>query len=434
MADQAENAEDPRDARIRELEAAVKARDEKVALLRQELEEARSRLPPDLSRIVKEVKKRFTQFITNRVNPGYMDRHRGDLSSWTPELWREAGSLGLLGFGAPVSVGGDGRDAIALGIMLEEMGKLIEDPGFLMISQINKNWATYIGMSGREDLAERYAKPIIRGEHLLSWAIWEPADPLFLSSTARKVEGGWVLNAHKPFVTGAAYATLFAVVVREEASGDAVLFLVEAKDEGVQRQRVKTVGAHHGGFCSLTLKNVHVPDDRLFIDTDAFARISPVFNQGIMNTPAIHLGWMQRMLGLCIESLRPKVRAGASVLDIPHVQQEIGRLQMGVEVTRGMFLRLLEKYRHGEADPAAEPMAAAFKHFLTERTIDTARTLLTLQGAAGYIDDEHNPWGRYLTHVLCLVHAAGAQDVAPMHMGARFLAELELQKLRKFTF
>lgn len=405
---------------------------EELARLREELEQLRARVPPDPEPIIKEARQRFTKFIVNQVNPGFMDRHRGDLSSWGPELFAEAGRLGLIGFGVPEEIGGEGRDPVAQGLVLEELGKLIEDPGLLMIFQINKNWATFIGSRGREDLVERYARPIVRGEAVLAWAIWEPADPAFMSSVAKKVDGGWILDAHKPFVTGGAYATVFAVALRDEESGDALMFLVEAQDPGVERELVPSVGARHVGFTSLTLKQVQVPDERLLIDTDALGTISSIFGQGLLNLSAIHVGWMQRMLGLCIETLRPKVRAGMSVLDIPHVQREIGRLQIGVEVARGMLLRTLEKYRQREADPSAEPLGIALKHFVTERTIDTAQTLLLLQGTPGYMDE--NPWGRYLSHVLCLVHGAGSQDLLPMQVGARHLAELELMKLRKFTF
>jgi alkylation response protein AidB-like acyl-CoA dehydrogenase len=92
----------------------------------------------------------------------------------------------------------------------------------------------------------------------------------------------------------------------------------------------------------------------------------------------------------------------------------------------------MDKYRLGAADTIAEPLTPILKHFVTERTIDTARTVMTLQGATGYMEDA--PWGRFLTHELSLLLGAGAQDLVPQQVGARMLMDLEMKRLRKVGF
>jgi len=416
---------DARDQKIRELEASLaKAREEAEALKR--------KLPPDVDQLAKEARKRFLQFIVNRVNPGYEERHVGNLSSWGPEIWQEAGQIGLIGFNVPQVLGGEGRDVAAWSITLEELGKLIEDPGFLVVLMIQKNWARLIHSLGREDLVERFARPMVRGDLVLAWGIWEPADPGFMHAVARKVDGGWSVTAQKPMIFGAMYAGVFGVVVRDEATSEPILFLVERSDPNVAVAPLKTVGNHHGGFGSLELKDTFIPDDRMLLDSDAISIASRVFNDGMLGAMAIHVGWMQRIFTQCVESLRPKVRQGQQVLDFPHVQSELGRLHMGIELSRSVFLRVTDKYHKNEMDPLAEPLAVIFRHFVVERAMDTARTVLTLQGAAGYFDA--NPYGRYLTHVTCLLHIGGAHDLIPVQIGARHLMELEMRKLRRVGF
>lgn len=413
---------DARDQRIRELEAGL-------AKAREELEVLRAKVPPNLEQLAKDARKRFLRFIVDRVNPGYQERHHGNLSSWTKALWREAGEIGLVGFNAPKVLGGEGQDLAAWNITLEELGKLSEDPGFLIIIQMQNNWAQMILASGRQDLIDRYAKRMVKGEIRLSWAIWEPADPPNLDSVARKVDGGWRITAHKPILTGGMHADVFAVAVREEASGEPALFLVEREDKGVEVTPLPTVGGHHLGYASLKIKDAFIPHDRLMLETDAVGEANSIYNNGVLNGNAVHLGWMQRIYGLCIDALRPKVRFGQRVLDLPHVQAELGRLHIGIELARSAFIRAIEKYRTSEPNPLGEPLTMMFKYFVAECALDTARTVMTLQGAAGYMDEQ--PWGRYLTHVACLVHASGAQDILPQQIGARMLVELEMRRLRR---
>lgn len=413
------------DPRTQDLEA-------RLAKAEAEVERLRKQLPIDPEQVAKEARKRFLRFIVDRVNPGYEARHQGDLSSWGREIWQESGSVGLLGFSAPVELGGEGRDVASWSLVLEELGKVIEDPGFLVLTQINANWAKLIQSFGREDLVERYSKKLIQGEHFISWAFYEPGGPGSVKSVAKKTQGGWTLTAHKPIIAGGMYATVFAVVAREETSDEPMLFLVEPTDANVAVAPLPTFGGRHQGFASLWLTDTFVPDDRLLVEVDAVGVASPVFNVGILNGAAVHLGWMQRLFGLCVNALRPKVRAGQSVLDIPHVQAELGRLHMGIELSRSIFLRAIEKYRQGDADAMAEPLTPIFKHFLMERSLDAARTVITLQGAAGYLEEA--PWGRYLTHEYGMMGAAGAQDLIPQQVGARVLMEMEMRRMRKVGF
>ena len=196
---------DARDQQIKELEAGLmKARAELEALQR--------KVPLNVEQVAKEARRRFLQFIVSRVNPGAQERQRGDLRSWNPQVWQEAGQLGLIGFNVPQAIGGEGKDVATWCLTLEEMGKLIEDPGFLVIVMINKNWARMMHILERQDLVEKYARRMVKGELLLAWGIWEQSDPGFMASVAKKANGGWVLTAHKPIIIGAQYAGLFAVV------------------------------------------------------------------------------------------------------------------------------------------------------------------------------------------------------------------------------
>src|SRR5687767_144476 len=116
------------EAEILRLRAELEAAQQQVQAQAEEIQRLEQQAAPDLEAVSKEVRRRFARFITDRVNPGHLERQRRDLSSWSPELFVEAGQLGLLGFNVGPEIGGEGRDAVAFGVLLEELGKLIEDP------------------------------------------------------------------------------------------------------------------------------------------------------------------------------------------------------------------------------------------------------------------------------------------------------------------
>ena len=75
-----------------------------------------------------EVRERFGDFLTTRVEPGAMERDR-TMSTFPPEILREAAEIGLIGYTAPREVGGGGNSWCRWGHVLEEVGYLGGDEG-----------------------------------------------------------------------------------------------------------------------------------------------------------------------------------------------------------------------------------------------------------------------------------------------------------------
>ena len=83
------------------------------------------------------------------------------------------------------------------------------------------------------DQRERYLQPLSRGEIRSAFAMTEPApgagaDPTMLMTTASKVDGGWIVNGRKWFITGADGAAFFITMARTSgepgSAGGATMF------------------------------------------------------------------------------------------------------------------------------------------------------------------------------------------------------------------
>src|SRR5690606_17128000 len=88
----------------------------------------------------------------------------------------------------------------------------------------------------------RYLAPLVAGEVRSSFAMTEPApgagsDPAALRTTATKVDGGWRIDGHKWFITGADGAAFFICMAKTaEAAGrvSATMFFVDADNPGIE--------------------------------------------------------------------------------------------------------------------------------------------------------------------------------------------------------
>jgi len=70
------------------------------------------------------------EFAEKEVAPGYLERSKSDDFPW--ELYRLMGRHGFLGLNVPPEYGGQGVDAVSMGIALEELGKA--DPVAAMLA------------------------------------------------------------------------------------------------------------------------------------------------------------------------------------------------------------------------------------------------------------------------------------------------------------
>jgi acyl-CoA dehydrogenase len=155
---------------------------------------------------------------------------------------------------------------------------LLEEAGYSPLGPLAMNCAApdegnmhLLAVVGTQEQKERYLRPLVRGEMRSCFAMTEPApgagsDPAALTSVARKVAGGWLLDGDKHFITGADGAGFAIVMARSQGPGapeGASMFLLDAGNPGWQvGNRMRTIDAAAvGGHCQVRLREAFVGDD-----------------------------------------------------------------------------------------------------------------------------------------------------------------------------
>ena len=123
--------------------------------------------------------------------------------------------------------------------------------------------------SGTDSQRERFAWPILRGTQRWCQLFSEPgagSDLASLSTRARKVDGGWLLNGHKIWTSQADRAQFGALLARTDPDASKhrgiSYFLVDMTSPGITVEPIKQASGHFD-FNEVFLTDVFVPDDML---------------------------------------------------------------------------------------------------------------------------------------------------------------------------
>jgi alkylation response protein AidB-like acyl-CoA dehydrogenase len=130
-------------------------------------------------------------------------------------LLKKAAELGYFGLGIPEDYGGQGTDVLASTIFVEEVSRIC--PAFTVATLVHSLFTYPVLVYGTEEQRRKYIPPLARGEKHASHATTEPgagSDVAGIETTAKKHDGGWVINGRKYFISGADKADYFIVLAR----------------------------------------------------------------------------------------------------------------------------------------------------------------------------------------------------------------------------
>ncbi len=154
------------------------------------------------------------------------------------EIMTEMGELGFLGATLPEQYGGAGASHVAYGLIAREVEAI--DSGYRSAMSVQSSLAMYpIYAFGSEEQRQRFLPGMARGELIGCFGLTEAeggSDPASMRTTARKADGGYVLNGAKYWITNSPVADL--AVVWAKLDGDIRGFVVERGMDGFTTTKI----------------------------------------------------------------------------------------------------------------------------------------------------------------------------------------------------
>jgi alkylation response protein AidB-like acyl-CoA dehydrogenase len=317
------------------------------------------------------------------------DRDHG----FSREDWDRCGAFGLQGLPAPQEFGGGGMDVVTTMLALEAFGSGCQDAG--LVFSVNAHlWTSVIPLwyHGTAAQQSRWLPDLCSGKAIGCHAITEPdagSDPFGMRARARRVDGGYVLDGRKTFITNAPVADLIIVFARlNDGVGPFGIcaFLIEAGTPGLTTgPEFDKMGLRTSPMSEVILDDCFVPDEAML---GRRGRGGEVFQMSMRWERACimasQVGLMARTLEVCTRYAKDRHQFGKPIGKYGAIADKLARMRTNVDAGRAIVLRVGKLMNEG-LDASVE--AAEAKVFVSEANVQTQLDAVQIHGGYGYMTE-----------------------------------------------
>jgi pimeloyl-CoA dehydrogenase small subunit len=256
-------------------------------------------------------------------------------------IWQDFAAMGLTGLPFEESLGGAGGGPVETMIVMEAIGKgLCLEP---FLSSVVLSGAA-LKLAASEAQKETLIQPMIRGEFTMSVAYVERQsrfDLFDVATTARKTEGGYVLNGQKSVVLNGDSAGKFIVSARTSGErrdkNGITLFMVDAKTSGLEVHGYEAQDGQH--VAELSFSNVAVPASDILGEADrGLPILEAAIDHGIAATAAEAVGAMEALHQLTVDYLKTRSQFGVPIAKFQVLQHDAVDMFIALEQARSMAM------------------------------------------------------------------------------------------------
>ncbi len=304
-------------------------------------------------------------FVAAEVAPQAeeLDRH----GVFPDALFRKAGQMGLFGLRYPEDVGGQGADFVTACVMYEELayGSL----SFAAISAMQSLMGThFVHRFGTPAQHERYLLPALRGESIATFALTEPdagSDLGAMKTRANRLDGGWVINGTKTWITNAPVASFLTVGAKtssESGIKNIALFLVDAENPGFSVGKpIDKLGVRSSLTSEVSFDECFVDDEALLGgEGDGVSNIGGVLSEIRVMTAALAVGLSRRALDDAVAYSKDRQAFGRSIGRFQSIEHKLAEMETSLYASALMTDDAASRIDRGEPSPHHSAMAKLF--------------------------------------------------------------------------
>ena len=307
------------------------------------------------------------------------------------ELFDRAAELGFLGLKYPQRLGGQGGDLVHDAVWAEELAAAGTCGGVGAGLGAHTGIATppvwSFGTAGQH---ERYLRPAIAGEKVAALGITEPgagSDVASIKTAARPVDGGWLVNGAKTFITNGARADFLVCACRTTAEGGhgGISFLIlEREMDGYEvARKLEKLGWHSSDTAELAFDDVFVPAENLLGgENEGFKLIMANFQWERLLMALGAVGTMDWCLRRAVAYAGGREAFGRPVGRFQAIRHKVAEMSTKLAAGRAMTYSALRLLASGQ-DALREVTAA--KLFTQRAAVEVADDAVQIHGGYGYM-------------------------------------------------
>ncbi len=356
---------------------------------------ARALLPP-FTEEHEQLRETINRWVTSEIVPNVDEWE--EAREFPRELYNRAAELGFLGLKYPVELGGQGGDYVHDAVWAEELAAGGASGG------VGAGLGAHTGIAtppiykfGNPEQHERFLRPAIAGEKIGALGITEPgagSDVAAIRTFARKVEGGYVVNGSKTFITNGVRADFLVCACKTTESGGhhGISFLVLERDmPGYEVvKKLEKMGWHSSDTGELAFTDVEVPDENLLGRENAgFQMIMANFQWERLLMALGAVGGMRRLLEAAIEYSNEREAFGRPIGKFQALRHKIAEIGIKAEVGRALAYHALREFVSREDDRREAIASGDWSHeSITYGLEDVTKAKLMTQRACVEVADD----------------------------------------------
>jgi glutaryl-CoA dehydrogenase len=363
----------------------------------------------DEERMIRDSARAFAQDkLMPRVKSAFRDER------FDREIMTELGEMGFLGVMTSETFGGSGLGYVAYGLVAREVERV--DSGYRSAMSVQNSLVMHpIEEFGSEEQKQKYLPRLATGEIIGCFGLTEPdagSDPGGMKTRATKVQGGFVLNGAKMWITNSPIADIAVVWAKDEA-GDIRGFIVERGAKGFSTPEIKgKISLRASITGEIVLNNVEVPAEAMLPKAKGLGGPFSCLNKARFGIAWGVMGAAEDCWHRARQYTLDRKQFGKPLAANQLVQKKLADMQ--TEITLGLHA-CLSLGRGLERGTIAPPAISLMKRNNCGKSLDVARAARDMHGGNGISEEYHVI--RHMVNLETVNTYEGTHDVHALILG-----------------
>lgn len=338
-----------------------------------------------------ELRERVQEFARREITEE-VAAHTDKSNAFPNEMWQKLGEAGFLGITADEDVGGLGLGYQAHCIVMEELSRASGSIG-LSYAAHSQLCVNQLQLNGSPEQKAKYLPGLIAGTSVGALAMSESgagSDVVSMRTTAKKVDGGYVLNGSKMWITNGPDADVIVVYAKTEpdkASKGITAFIVDTTADGFScARKLDKMGMRGSNTGELMFDNVFVPEENVLGKLNSGVR---VLMEGLdlerLVLSAGPIGIMQSALDVALPFTHQRKQFGQPIAHNQFVQGRLADMYTKLQASRSYTYTTAKAVDENGLIRTQDCAGAIL--YAAERATECTLDCIQLLGGMGYVEE-----------------------------------------------
>ncbi len=351
------------------------------------------------------------QYAQEKLQPRVLQAFRRE--SYDREILNEMGALGFLGATLD-SHGCADISYVAYGLISREIERV--DSGYRSAFSVQSSLVMYpIWAFGSTAQKDRFLPKLRTGEYVGAFGLTEPdagSDPASMRSRAKTVDGGYLLNGSKTWITNSPIADVLVVWAKDDA-GEIRGFILERGMTGLETPKIEGKFSLRASITGMIMmQDVFVPAENMLPDVKGLKGPFSCLNNARYGIAWGALGAAEFCMHAARTYTLERQMFGRPLAQTQLVQKKLADMLTEIAIALQAVLQLGRLMDQGEA---ALEMISLCKRNSCGKALDIARQARDMHGGNGIADEYHVI--RHMMNLETVNTYEGAHDVHALILG-----------------